>query len=198
MMRAVFGLDEYQSGEIFVNGKKAEIHRTEDAIAAGIAMVSEDRRAEGIIPVRSARENITLPFIKKFRKHGLIRKKAESRMAEEMIEKFQIKVSTPEQEIRNLSGGNQQKVILAKWLLGNPKVLILDEPTRGIDVGSKSEIHRLMCEYAKQGLAIIMISSELPEVLGMSDRIIVMREGRISGELIREEADQEAIMRLAT
>ena len=104
----------------------------------------------------------------------------------------------PEQEIRNLSGGNQQKVILAKWLLGNPKVLILDEPTRGIDVGSKSEIHRLMCEYAKQGLAIIMISSELPEVLGMSDRIIVMREGRISGELIREEADQEAIMRLAT
>ena len=198
VMRAVFGLDEYQSGEIFVNGKKAEIHRTEDAIAAGIAMVSEDRRAEGIIPVRSARENITLPFIKKFRKHGLISKKAESRTAEKMIEKFQIKVSTPEQEIRNLSGGNQQKVILAKWLLGNPKVLILDEPTRGIDVGSKSEIHRLMCEYAKQGLAIIMISSELPEVLGMSDRIIVMREGRISGELIREEADQEAIMRLAT
>lgn len=198
VMRAVFGLDEFQSGEILVNGTKVDIRRTEDAIDAGIVMVSEDRRAEGIIPVRSTRENITLPFIRKFRRHGLIDKKTEQKTAADMIEKFKIKVSTPEQEIRNLSGGNQQKVILAKWILGKPKVLILDEPTRGIDVGSKSEIHRLMCEYAKQGLAIIMISSELPEILGMSDRIMVMREGRISGELRREEADQEAIMRLAT
>ena len=198
VMRAIFGLDEFQSGEIWIDGKKVNIHRTEDAISAGIVMVSEDRRAEGIIPIRSARENITLPFVKKFQKCGFINKKEENRTAMDMIKKFQIKVSTPEQEIRNLSGGNQQKVILAKWLLGNPKVLILDEPTRGIDVGSKSEIHRLMCEYAKQGLAIIMISSELPEVLGMSDRIVVMREGRICGELSSREANQEAIMRLAT
>ncbi|MGI6007228.1 MAG: sugar ABC transporter ATP-binding protein [Ruminococcus sp.] len=199
VMRAVFGLDPYDSGEIYLNGKQLTIKSTEDAIASGIAMASEDRRSEGIIPVRSVRENISLAFIRKFRnKARLINKREEKRSIDHMVDTFNIKISSPEQEIRTLSGGNQQKAILAKWLLGDIKVLILDEPTRGIDVGSKAEIHKLMCDYARKGIAIIMISSELPEVLGMSDRIVVMREGRIKAELTHEEASQEAIMKLAT
>lgn len=198
VMRAVFGLDPYHEGEIYVHGKKVEIRKTKDAIAHGIAMASEDRRAEGIIPTRSTRENITLANIKSFARYLLIRSGKEKKEVERMIKMLNIKVSTPEQLIKNLSGGNQQKVILAKWLLGDLDVLILDEPTRGIDVGSKAEIHTLMCEFARQGLAIIMISSELPELLGMSDRIVVMKEGMIKGELTNEEASQEAIMQLAT
>lgn len=199
VMRAVFGLDSYDSGEIILNGKKLKVKKPEDAIENGIAMASEDRRADGIIPVRSARENISLAFVEKFRNRiRMINKREEKAETLHMIEKFNIKVSNPEQEIRTLSGGNQQKAVLAKWLLGDIKVLILDEPTRGIDVGSKAEIHKLMCDYAKKGLAVIMISSELPEIIGMSDRIMVMREGRIAGELSREEVSQEAIMKLAT
>lgn len=198
VMRAVFGLDPYHDGEIYMNRKKVEIHSSQEAIANGIAMASEDRRAEGIIPGRSTRENITLANIRSFAGKGLINGKKEKKEVQRMIELLRIKVSSQEQLIKNLSGGNQQKVILAKWLLGKLDVLILDEPTRGIDVGSKSEIHSLMCELAKQGLAIIMISSEMPELLGMSDRIVVMREGTIRGELKRDEASQETIMKLAT
>lgn len=199
VMRAIFGLDSYESGEIILNGRRVKITSAEDAIANGIAMASEDRRAEGIIPVRSVRENISLAFIRQFRTHArIVNKKEEKQAINHMIDTFNIKVSDPEQEIRTLSGGNQQKAILAKWLLGDVKVLILDEPTRGIDVGSKAEIHKLMCDYAKKGIAIIMISSELPEILGMSDRIMVMREGRIAAELSRSEASQEVIMKLAT
>lgn len=199
VMRAIFGLDPYESGEIMLNGRELKIKSTEDAIANGIAMASEDRRAEGIVPVRSVRENISLAFIRQFKRQAkIVNKKEEKKAVNNMIDTFNIKVSNPEQEIRTLSGGNQQKAILAKWLLGDIKVLILDEPTRGIDVGSKAEIHKLMCDYAKKGIAIIMISSELPEILGMSDRVMVMREGRIAAELTREEASQEAIMKLAT
>ena len=199
VMRAIFELDSYESGEIILNGRRVKITSAEDAIANGIAMASEDRRAEGIIPVRSVRENISLAFIRQFRTHArIVNKKEEKQAINHMIDTFNIKVSDPEQEIRTLSGGNQQKAILAKWLLGDVKVLILDEPTRGIDVGSKAEIHKLMCDYAKKGIAIIMISSELPEILGMSDRIMVMREGRIAAELSRSEASQEVIMKLAT
>jgi len=198
VMRAVFGLAPYHDGEIYMNRKKVEIHSSQEAIANGIAMASEDRRAEGIIPGRSTRENITLANIRSFAGKGLINGKKEKKEVQRMIELLRIKVSSQEQLIKNLSGGNQQKVILAKWLLGKLDVLILDEPTRGIDVGSKSEIHSLMCELAKQGLAIIMISSEMPELLGMSDRIVVMREGTIRGELKRDEASQETIMKLAT
>jgi len=198
VMRAVFGLDSYHEGEIYLHGKRVEIHNTKDAISHGIAMALEDRRAEGIIPDRSTRENITLANIRSFARKVLINSKKEKKEVQRMIDLLRIKVTTPEQLIKNLSGGNQQKVILAKWLLGNLDVLILDEPTRGIDVGSKSEIHSLMCEFAKQGLAIIMISSEMPELLEMSDRIVVMREGTIRGELQRNEASQEAIMKLAT
>lgn len=198
VMRAVFGLDPYHDGEILIHGKKVEIHSSKDAIAHGIAMASEDRRAEGIIPNRSAKENITLVNIKQFAEKFLIRNGKEKKAVERMIELLKIKVSSQEQLVENLSGGNQQKVVLAKWLLGELDILILDEPTRGIDVGAKAEIHSLMCEFAKRGLAIIMISSEMPELLGMSDRVIVMKEGVISGELSREEASQETIMQLAT
>lgn len=198
VMRAVFGLDPHDSGEILVNGKSVSIKRSADGIANGIAMLSEDRRAEGIIPIRSIRENATLAFIKKFAKASFIRKKKEQEEADKMLEKLKVRMASPLQEIRTLSGGNQQKVILAKWLLGDIKILILDEPTRGIDVGSKAEIHQLMVDCAEDGMAVIMISSELPEVLGMSDRIYVMKDGRIAGELNRDQANQESIMHLAT
>ncbi len=198
LMRSVFGLDPHDGGEIRVMGKSASIKCSGDGISNGIAMLSEDRRAEGIIPIRSIRENATLAFIRDFAKASIINQKEEKTKADEMLKKLRVRMGSPLHEIRTLSGGNQQKVMLAKWLLGDIKILILDEPTRGIDVGSKAEIHQLMVDCAAEGLAVIMISSELPEVLGMSDRIYVMREGRISGELKRNEATQEAIMHLAT
>ena len=198
VMRSVFGLDPYDSGSIFVNGKQIHIRNSGDGLKNGIAMMSEDRRAEGIIPIRSVRENASLAFIDYFAKLIFINQHQEIQATDSMLEKLKVRASSPKQEIRTLSGGNQQKVILAKWLLGDTKVLILDEPTRGIDVGSKAEIHQLMCDCAAEGMAVIMVSSELPEVLGMADRIYVMREGRITGELGRQTATQETIMRLAT
>ena len=199
VMRSIFGLDPYDSGEIILNGRELKIKCTEDAIKNGIAMASEDRRADGIIPVRSVRENISLAFIRQFRRRsGLINKEREKEAITKSIDEFNIKISDPEQEIRTLSGGNQQKAILARWLLGDIKVLILDEPTRGIDVGSKAEIHKLMSDYANKGIAVIMISSELPEIIGMSDRVLVMREGKVSGILSREEVTSEKIMKLST
>lgn len=198
VVRAIFGLDPHDSGQIFVNGKEVEIRKSGDGIKHGIAMVSEDRRAEGIIPTRSVRENVSLAFIDKLCRGGFIRRHEENKKADGLIRKLNVKTATPKTEIRTLSGGNQQKAILAKWLMGDTKILILDEPTRGIDVGSKAEIHQLMCDCAAEGMAVIMISSELPEVIGMSDRVIVMREGTIAGELLRSEATQESIMKLAT
>lgn len=198
VMRAVFGLDPHDGGEIRIYGQNVQIKRAGDGIKNGIAMVSEDRRVEGIIPIRSIRENISLTFIRQFAKLSLINKKRETEKADMLMKKLKVRAASPTQEIRTLSGGNQQKAILAKWLMGDTKILILDEPTRGIDVGSKAEIHQLMCDCAEEGMAVIMISSELPEILGMSDRVMVMREGRISGELSREELSQEAIMKLAT
>lgn len=198
VMRAVFGLENHDTGEIIVHGKARNIKSSADGIENGIAMVSEDRRAEGIIPIRSVRENVSLAFIDKLSKFGLVKKREEVEKADGMIQQLNVKTPSPKTEIRTLSGGNQQKAILGKWLLGNPDILILDEPTRGIDVGSKAEIHQLMCDCAEKGVAVVMISSELPEVIGMSDRVYVMREGTISGELLRNEATQENIMRLAT
>ncbi len=198
VMRAVFGLLPHDSGEIIVKGKARNIMKSADGIASGIAMVSEDRRAEGIIPIRSVRENISLAFIDQLSKFGLVKKREEIEKADSMSRQLNVKTPSPKTEIRTLSGGNQQKAILGKWLLGGPDILILDEPTRGIDVGSKAEIHQLMCDCAEKGMAVIMISSELPEVIGMSDRVYVMRNGGIAGELIRGEATQESIMHLAT
>jgi inositol transport system ATP-binding protein len=198
VVRAIFGLDPLDAGEVLLNGQLLRIHRPADAIAQGIAMVSEDRKAEGLVLCRSVQENISLANLQKFAPTLFLDLKAESAEGQRMRSLLHIKTANLDTVVGTLSGGNQQKIVIAKWLLGDLKVLILDEPTRGIDVGSKSEIHKLMTQFAKQGLAIIMISSELPEVLGMSDRVVVMQEGRFKGELPRSEATQESIMRLAT
>ncbi|MDO4648387.1 MAG: sugar ABC transporter ATP-binding protein [Eubacteriales bacterium] len=198
LMRAIFGLDPHTSGQILVNGKEVKISKSGDGIKNGIAMLSEDRRMEGIIPIRSIRENISVAFIDHFTKFKIINQKRERETADAKMKELKVRAASPTQEIRTLSGGNQQKALLARWLIGDTKVLILDEPTRGIDVGSKEEIHQLMCECAESGMAVIMISSELPEVLGMSDRIYVMAEGRITGELSKEEKSEAAIMKFAT
>ena len=198
VMRAVFGLDPYTSGEIRMEGKPVAIRNTADAIRAGIAMVSEDRKGYGLVLGRNIRDNISLVTLRDFVKNGLIDDKAIVKRAGEMVDMLNIKIANLDVAASTLSGGNQQKVVLAKWLIGDVKVMILDEPTRGIDVGAKSEIHKLMCRFARQGMAVIMISSELPEVLGMADRVVVMQEGRINGVLERREATQESIMKLAT
>jgi inositol transport system ATP-binding protein len=198
VMRAIFGLDPFSGGKIIIDGKPAKIKNTADAIKNGIAMISEDRKMYGLALGRNIHENISLVNLKKYVKRFLINDKTITRDAMEMKDLLKIKISSFKVAANTLSGGNQQKVVLAKWLTGPVKIMILDEPTRGIDVGTKAEIHRLMSNFARQGMAIIMISSELPEILGMSDRIVVMQEGRINGILSREEASQESIMRLAT
>ncbi|MCC8107598.1 MAG: sugar ABC transporter ATP-binding protein [Planctomycetes bacterium] len=195
--RAIFGLDAARSGKIFVEGEEVHIGTVRDSIRRGIAMISEDRKQEGLVLQRSVKENTSLAYLKQFSSRLKIDGKTERERVREMIQLLQVKTSSMDTQVSTLSGGNQQKVVIAKWILGDVKVLILDEPTRGIDVGSKSEIHRLMGRLAQQGMAIIMISSELPEVLGMSDRIVVMHEGRMKGIIAREEATQETIMHMA-
>ncbi len=196
--RALFGLTPYTSGEVFIEGKPVAIGNVEEAIAHGIAMVSEDRKQEGLVLGRSVKENTSLANLTKFAPGFLLNGKKESEVVTDMIDLLRVKTSSMDTLVGNLSGGNQQKVVISKWIMGDIKLLILDEPTRGVDVGSKSEIHKLMCELASRNLAIIMISSELPEILGMSDRIIVMHEGHMRGELPRSEATQESIMNIAT
>ncbi len=196
-MSAVFGLDPYEKGKIILAGKETQIRSATEAIEKGIAMVSEDRRRYGIIPVRDILENTSLASLKNYFYKGRRHKKEEIEKVTGVCEKMRVKTPSLETKIANLSGGNQQKVILAKWLLCNPEVLILDEPTRGIDVGAKSEIYQLMEEFAEEGKGILMVSSELPELIGMCDRIYVMKEGKIAGCLKREEFSQEAIMSMA-
>lgn len=198
VMRAIFGLDPISSGNVMLEGNPLHIRNTSDAVNAGIAMISEDRKAYGLVLERDVHENISLVNLRKHAKRFIINDKSIEKEAMKMVDMLQIKVASLGVAVSTLSGGNQQKVVLAKWLMGDIKVMILDEPTRGIDVGAKSEIHKLMCRFARQGMAIIMISSELPEILGMSDRVIVMQDGRISGILSRKEATQESIMKLAT
>ncbi len=194
IVRALYGLDKITSGEVYIHGKKAKINSVKAAINQGIGFVSEDRKLLGLVLGMTVRENITLTNLKKYCRLQFIKKKKEKQTAEEQIEKFAIKTPSQLQQAVNLSGGNQQKVVLAKALLSSPEIIILDEPTRGIDVGAKSEIHRMISGLAKAGKGIIMISSEMPEILGMSDRIIIVHEGRIKGELMRQEATQESIM----
>jgi inositol transport system ATP-binding protein len=198
VMRAIFGLDPFSSGSLRVNGKEIKIKNTSDAIKHGIAMISEDRKMFGLALGRSVHENISLVNLKKYIKNFLVQDSAITRDALRMKDLLSIKIPNFKVEANTLSGGNQQKVVLAKWLTGDVKIMIFDEPTRGIDVGAKAEIHKLMNNFAREGMAIIMISSELPEILGMSDRVVVMREGRINGILSRNEASQESIMKLAT
>jgi ribose transport system ATP-binding protein len=197
VMRAIFGIDKRESGVIKVNGKEVEIHTTVDALANNIGFLPENRKEQALILNMNVRENITLACLRQLSKFRFLDKKKEIEVSNDFIDKMRVKTPSMEQKIKNLSGGNQQKVAISKWLATDSKILILDEPTRGIDVGSKKEIHSLMSKLAQQGVAIIMISSELPEILGMSDRIIVMHEGRVKGNLTRGEASQERIMQVA-
>jgi rhamnose transport system ATP-binding protein len=193
----LFGLTPREEGDVRVNGKDVALDSPQDAIAAGIAYVPEDRRQHGVILDMSVAANTTLANLGSVSSGGLIDASRERAAAESYRERFRIKVPTVDAAVGTLSGGNQQKVALARWLSTKPRVLILDEPTQGVDVGSKAEIHSLMQTLAEQGLAIVMISSELPEILGMSDRIAVMRAGRIRGVLDRSEATQASVLALA-
>lgn len=197
LMNAIFGMDPISSGEIYLDGEKLEIKEPKNAIDKGIAMVNEDRRSYGLVLGRSIHHNISMANLKKYAKGMVVNDKRISDDVQKMVELMKIKISSPNVEAGTLSGGNQQKVVLGKWMVGDVKVMILDEPTRGIDVGAKSEIHRLMTEFARKGVGIIMISSELPEILGMSDRVVVMREGDMVGILNRQDATQVSIMSLA-
>jgi ribose transport system ATP-binding protein len=198
MARAIFGADPITSGSIELFGKPVQIRSPQEAIRQGIGLVTEDRKQQGLVLGMAVRENNTLAHLDALSTLGFIRRGEERQVAEKYRTDLAIKTPSIEQTVQNLSGGNQQKVVLAKWLFTGSKVLLFDEPTRGIDVGAKSEIYKLMNELAAEGVAIVMISSELPEILGMSDRILVMHEGRITGELARAEATQEKIMHLAT
>lgn len=193
LAQVIFGITPAESGEILVDGKPVRIRRPADAMNLGIAYVPEDRGTQGLIRQMRIRENVSLAMLRQLAHGAFIRFGAERRLAQETIRQLNIRAYSYDQIVNKLSGGNQQKVVVGKWLARKPRVLIMDEPTRGIDVGAKAEIHRLMSELAQQGMAVLMISSELPEVLGMSDRILVMRNGRISGEFSRAEATQEQI-----
>lgn len=197
VLRAVFGIDPIQSGRILFEGNEVKISSPGDAIVLGMGFVPEDRKHQGLILDMSVKKNVSLPGLHSLQQFGFIQRAMELRLAEEYIAKLRIKTPHAEQPVVHLSGGNQQKVVLSKWLARSPKLLILDEPTRGIDIGAKKEIYTIMNELAASGVAIIMISSELPEILGMSDRIVVMNEGRVKGVLDRSSASQERIVELA-
>jgi ABC-type sugar transport system ATPase subunit len=195
--RAIFGLDKIDSGEILLKGHKIEIRSPKDAIEKGIAYVSEDRKALGFIPEMSIIENISLSTLKNYSKGGFIQTKKETKVSSQMAGDLKIKAAGLNQKVINLSGGNQQKIVIAKALLTSPAFLILDEPTRGIDIGAKHEIYKLINKLANNGLAVIIISSELPEILGMSDRILVLSKGKQTAILTKQEASQETIMHYA-
>ena len=197
MAAAIFGVDPPLSGQLILNGRPLSIRSPRDAIAAGIFLVPEDRRHTGLITEMTVRENITLPGLSGHATAGLISRQRETVVASAQVVALGVRTPSVETPTMNLSGGNQQKVVLAKWLALRPRVLIFDEPTRGIDVGAKAEIYRLMRELADRGVAVIMISSEMEEVLGLSDRIAVMHEGRITGILHRHEFSERAVMHLA-
>ena len=196
-MKAVFGLAPHMSGEVYVDGQKVQIKSPVDALRYGIALVPESRKEEGLYKVQSVRFNSTIEVLSQFIKNLNVNAKKEEEITQKYIDMMGTKTPSQEQVIGNLSGGNQQKVMIGRWLATSPKILILDEPTRGVDVGAKAEIYGIMNELVKQGMSIIMISSELPEIINMSDRIYVMNEGRVTGCLSHEDVTQEKIMQLA-
>lgn len=198
IMRGIFGIDPISQGEIILEGKKVELKNPSTSIKAGVGFLTENRKEEGLVLDFSIKDNISLPSIDEFRVRGLIDTKTEDEFVQLLMKRLTVKAQNEDISAGSLSGGNQQKVVLAKWIGIGPKVLILDEPTRGVDVGAKREIYQLMNELAERGVAIVMVSSDLPEVLGVSDRILVVHEGKIAGELNRTEATQEKIMNLAT
>jgi ribose transport system ATP-binding protein len=198
LARALFGIGPAPRGQVRVDGREGLLHSPADATKIGLAYVPEDRKQHGLILRMSVRENTTLAVLRSLTRLTLVRPALERRVTDRFMEELDIRTPSREQTVNNLSGGNQQKVVLAKWLASNPRVLFLDEPTRGIDVGAKAEVHSIMTDLAKKGVGILMISSDLPEVLHMSDRILVMHEGRLTGCFSREEATEELIMLAAT
>ncbi|WP_308169836.1 sugar ABC transporter ATP-binding protein [Acrocarpospora catenulata] len=198
IVRAVFGVDGYDRGTVTVDGHTLPMKNPAAAIAAGIALVPEDRRKQGLVMDFSVRSNMSLAVRDRLSVLGILPALKETRLAMSWAHRLQVKTSSLDSPVATLSGGNQQKVVLGKWLATEPRVLIIDEPTRGIDVGTKSEVHRLMSELAGHGVAILMISSELPEVIGMADRVLVMKEGHMTAELSRADANPETVMYAAT
>lgn len=195
LVQAVFGLNKPDSGQIYIEGKPASITNSWTALEKGIAFVPESRQTQGLVQDKSLEQNMLLPVLKHYTgKLGMLNHKAIRKTVEELIQKLDVRPRNPELLAKQLSGGNQQKVVLAKWIGTNAKILIVDEPTNGVDVGAKSEIHMILRQLAKQGVGIIVVSSELPEILSISDRILVMRRGRISGEFMNESVTQEMIM----
>ncbi len=200
LAKTIFGnsLKYHVSGDVYVHGKKIKINNPKEVIKQGIAYVTEDRKAEGLILIQDVKQNITLSNLKEISDYSVINQNEEIQVAKQFVKDVNIKTPTIEQKVKNLSGGNQQKVSVSKWLFTKPSILILDEPTRGIDVGAKYEIYTIINQLVKEGMSIVLISSELPEVMGMSDRIYVMNEGRIAGEVKASEATPEQIMEYAT
>ncbi len=198
LMNAIFGKDRKLGGEVIIDGKPVVIRNPRDAMKHGIALVTEDRKRDGIIGIMSISENMTLPIMSKVSRHGILSLKKERKLARTYFDNLNIKAPGLATQVQQLSGGNQQKVVLGRWIARNPKILILDEPTRGIDVGAKYEIYKIMVELAKKQMAVIMVSSDLQELLAMSDRILVISNEKIRGILEPEEFSQEAVMQLAT
>jgi ABC-type sugar transport system ATPase subunit len=198
LARCIFGVDERDSGEILIHGVPTSIRSARDAIRVGMGMVPEDRKLQALFLAMSVESNASMAVLGDVAKLGFVSEKREGSLVEGFVEKLSVRLATIKQRVLDLSGGNQQKVVIARWLALKPRILIMDEPTRGIDVGAKVEVHTLMHALAREGVAIIMISSELPEVLAMSDRILVMHEGELVGELTRAEATQERIGKLMT
>jgi ABC-type sugar transport system ATPase subunit len=195
-MHSIFGLTHPDSGEINLYGKKALFKKPQEAIASGMAYITEDRKKEGLVLPMGVHHNMTLSSLKGFTKTGLLLQLKEAAAVDEQVKALGVKVSSPRQSVKSLSGGNQQKVVLAKWMITAPKIIIFDEPTRGIDVGAKAEIYKIMGDYVSKGYSIIMVSSEMPEAMGMSDRIIVLSNHKMSGEISREEFSQESIVQM--
>jgi rhamnose transport system ATP-binding protein len=195
--RAIFGIDRVDAGEVRIAGKPLQLGRPQAAVRAGLALVPEDRRAQGLALELSIARNASLTVLGRLVKRGLISSRSESTLAADWGRRLRLKASDLDAPVGTLSGGNQQKVVLGKWLATGPEVLIIDEPTRGIDVGAKAEVYRTLAELVREGMAVLMISSELPEVLGMADRILVMHEGRISAEIARADANEERVMSAA-
>ena len=198
VMKAVFGIDTLDAGTVLLEGKPVQIRNVRDAMSHKIALIPEDRKKEGLVLKGAVGFNMTLTVLKEFIAAGRVNYRKKMEIIRKYIDSFSIKTPSPEQLAMNLSGGNQQKIVLAKWLATKPKVLILDEPTRGVDVGAKAEIYAIIDQLAQEGLAVIMISSELPEIINMCDRVYVMARGKIQGELARDDFSQEKIMEYAT
>jgi ABC-type sugar transport system ATPase subunit len=199
MARAIFGADRFDAGSIAIEGEPVSFLGPSDAMARGIGLVPEDRKKQALFLRLAIRTNLTIAAHDQISRLGIfIDERKESRLVDEYKRLLSIRMASADQAVGNLSGGNQQKVVLARWLALRPKILIVDEPTRGIDIGSKVEVHNLLIEMAKSGIAVIVISSELPEILAVSDRIVTMREGRVTGEIARTEATQEILMSMMT